>query len=47
MVVGARPIFQFFRQKTWLLESNICVPYLGIRFCITWLILPNYKKNSP
>ena len=20
---------------------------LGIRFCITWLVLPNYKKVSP
>ena len=41
MVVGALQSFQFFRQKAWFLGNN-----LGIGFCITWLILPNYQKIS-
>ena len=45
MVVGARQSFQFFRQITWFLGNNIelCLN-LGIGFCITSLVLPNYKK---
>ena len=47
MVVGARQSFQFFRQKPGFLEIiKVCLN-LGIGFCITWLVLPNYKKISP
>ena len=36
MVVGARQIFQFFRQKTWFFENNSqAEANLGIRFYIT------------
>ena len=34
MVVGARQSFRFFRQKTWFLENNRGLPYLGIRFSL-------------
>ena len=47
MVVGARQSFQFFRQKASLLGVIEVCFNLGIRFCITWLALPNYKKNCP
>ena len=47
MVVGARQSFQFFRQKPGFLEIVEDYLNLGIRFCITWLVLPNYKKISP
>ena len=47
MVVGARQSFQFFRQKPGFLEIiEVCLN-LGIRFCITCLVLLNYKKISP
>ena len=48
MVVGTRQNFQFFRQKeTGFLEIiDLCLN-LGIGFCITWLVLPNYEKISP
>ena len=42
MVVGAHQSFQFFRQKTFEI-IDICLN-LGIRFCITWLVLPDQKK---
>ena len=46
MVVGARQPFQFFRQKPGFLEiMEVCLN-LGIWFCITWFVLPNYKKIS-
>ena len=45
MVVGARQSFQFFKQKIGFLEIKEVCPNLGIGFCITWLVLPNYKKN--
>ena len=45
MVVGAQ-IFNFSDKKTGFLEIiEICLN-LGIRFCITWLVL-NHKKISP
>ena len=44
MVVGARQIFNFSDKKPGFLEIiEVCLN-LGIRFCITWLVLPNYKK---
>ena len=47
MVVGACQSFQFFRQKPVFSEIiEVCLN-LGIGFCITWLVLPNYKKISP
>ena len=44
MVVGAHQSFQFFRQITWFSEIIELCLNLGIEFCITWLVLPNYKK---
>ena len=41
MAVGARQSFQFFGQKI-----EVCLN-LGIGFCITWLVLPNYKQIGP
>ena len=47
MVVGARQSFQFFRQKDCFLEIiEVCLE-LGIRFCITRLVLSNYKNKLP
>ena len=46
MVVGASQNFQFFRQKNWFLGNNRGLPF-GIGFCITLLVLPNYKNISP
>ena len=45
MLVGACQNFQFFRQKTGSLEIIVVSLNLGIRFCITLLVLPNYKQN--
>ena len=48
VVVGARQIFQFFRQKnlvSFLEMIDLCLE-LGIGFCITLLVLPNYKEIS-
>ena len=43
MVVGARQSFS--DKKPGFLEIiEVCLN-LGIRFCITWLALLNYKKN--
>ena len=47
MVVGARQNFQFFRQKPGFLEIIEVYFNLGIEFCITWLVLPNFKNISP
>ena len=46
MVVGARQIFfSFSDKKPGFLEIiEVCLN-VGIGFCITWLVLPNYKKN--
>ena len=48
MVVGARQSFQFYRQKKpgFLEIIDLCLN-LGIRFYITWLLLPNHKEFSP
>ena len=47
MVVGACQSFQFFRQKPWFLGNNrYQISDLGIRICINWLVLLNYKKIS-
>ena len=47
MVVGACQNFQFFRQKPGFLEIIEVYFNLGIEFCITWLVLPNFKNISP
>ena len=47
MVVGARQCFQFFRQKAGFLEIIEVYLNLVIGFCITLLVLPNYKNISP
>ena len=48
MTVGARQSFQFFRQKKpdFLEIIDLCLN-LGIGFCITWLVLSNYKEIIP
>ena len=48
MIVVARQSFQFFRQKKtgFLGKIDLCLN-LGIGFCTTWLVLPNYKEISP
>ena len=46
MVVEARQSFQFFWQKSGFLKIIEVYLNLGIGFCITWLILPNYKKTN-
>ena len=44
MVVGVRQSFNFLDKKAGFLEIiEICFN-LGIRLCITWLVLLNYKK---
>ena len=46
MVVGAHQSFHFSDKKPGFLEIiQVCLN-LGIRFCITWLLLPNYKRIS-
>ena len=46
MVVGARQSFHFLHKKPDFLEIiQVCLN-LGIGFCITWLLLPNYKRIS-
>ena len=46
MVVGAHQSFGFSDKKPGFLEIiEVCLN-LGIRFCITWLVLLNYKKIS-
>ena len=46
MVVEAHQSFQFFRKKPGFLEIiEVCLN-LGIGFCITWFVLPNYEKIS-
>ena len=48
MVVGARQTFQCLRQKKpGFLEIIDLYLNIGIRFYITWLVLPNYKEISP
>ena len=46
MLVGARQNFQFFRQKTGFLGIIEVYLNLGIGFCITWLVIPNYKLTT-
>ena len=47
MVVGARQRYNFSDKKPGFLEIiDLCLN-LGVVFCITWLVLPNYKKVSP
>ena len=47
MEVGVCQSFQFFRKNPGFLETiDLCLN-LGIGFCITWLVLPNYKEISP
>ena len=47
LVVEARQSFQFFRHKKpgFLEIIDLCLN-LGIGFCITRLVLPNYKEIS-
>ena len=40
MVVGARQIFNFSDKNHGFLEIIKVYLSLGIRFCITWLVLP-------
>ena len=47
MVARACQSFEFFRQKPGFLEIIEVYLNLGIGFCITWLVLPNYKNISP
>ena len=47
MVVGARQSFQSFRKKPGFMEIINLHLNLGIGFCITWLVSPNFKKISP
>ena len=47
MVIRAHQSCQFSDQKPGFLEIIEVFLNLGIRFCITWLVPPNYKKNSP
>ena len=44
MVIEARQSFQFFRQKPGFLKIIEVYLNLCIGFCITWLVLPNYKN---
>ena len=46
MVVGTHQSFQFSRQIPWFLGNNRALPNLGIRFCVTLLVLSNFKKNK-
>ena len=49
MIVGARQSFSdknFSNKKPGFLEIIEVCPNLGIRICITWLLLLNYKKIS-
>ena len=46
MVVRAHQIFNFSDKKPGFLEViDLCLK-LGIRFSITWLVLPNHIKIS-
>ena len=47
MVVGAHQSFQFFRQKHGFSEVTELWLNVGIGFCITWLVLSNYKTIRP
>ena len=47
MVVGARQSLNFSDKKPGFLEIGEVCLNLGSEFCITWLVLPNYKKISP
>ena len=47
VVVGARQIFNFSDKKPGFLEIIEIYLNLGIGFCITRLVLPNYKNISP
>ena len=47
MVAGACQIFNFLDKKPGFLEIiEVCLN-LGIRFCMTWLVLLYYGKISP
>ena len=46
VVVGARQRFRFLDKKPGFLEIREVCLSLGIGFCITWLVLPNYKSIS-
>ena len=48
MTVGARQSFKFFRQKkTSFLEIIDLCFNLGIGFCITCIVLPNFEEINP
>ena len=44
MVVGVK-VFNFSDKKPGFLKIAGLYLNLGIRFCTTWLVLPNYKKR--
>ena len=48
MVLGASSKFSFFKKKDPGFSKiiEVCLN-LGIGFCLTWLVLPNYKKLIP
>ena len=46
MVVELIKVFHFSDKEPGFLEMIDLWHNLGIRFCITWLVLPNYKKSS-
>ena len=45
MVVGARQSFQFTHKSPGFSEIIELCFNSGIGFCITWLVLSNYKKT--
>ena len=47
MVVGVSQIFNFSDKKPGFLEIIDFYLNLGIKYCITWLVLPNHKNISP
>ena len=47
MVVKAGQSFQFSDKQSGFLKIIELFLNLGIEFCVTWLVLPNYKKITP
>ena len=47
MVVGARQSFNFSDKNPGFLVIIEVYLNLDIAFCITWLVLPNYKNIIP
>ena len=47
MVVGAHQVFNFSDKKRGFLEIIEVWVNVGVRFCVTWLVLLNYEKIIP